>query len=243
MVDKSKRHYPVFLDLNARPVIVVGGGEAVARRVKQLLRYGADITVISLDPGDALRESAASGEINLETRSFASGDLAGAFAAVCVSEDEAERMAVRSEAEAQGCLLNVADAPEMCSFLVPAIVNREPLQIAVSTAGLAPGLTKQIRREIAEQYGPEWGAYTQLMGETRAIAMALIPDPEQRTAALEAVAEADVLERLRAGETVTAAELMRPYVPEQTEQAKEPDAEHAEQAEQPDAEQPEGDPQ
>jgi len=216
MAEKPKRYYPVYLDLAARLAIVVGGGEPALRKARQLLRYGADVTVIDAEPGEELLEAEAAGELTVEHRGYSRGDLAGAALAVCVSRDPEIRGAVRSEAESVGCLLNVVDAPEMCSFIVPSVVNREPLQISVSTGGLAPGLTKQIRREIAAQYGPEWGEYARILGDARAIAYQLIPDAEDRSAALAAVADSDLLERLKAGESPTAAELMSPYVPNPT---------------------------
>lgn len=214
MADKPKRFYPVYLDLAARLVIVVGGGEPALRKARQLTRYGADVTVIGTEPGEMLLEAESAGELTVEHREYARGDLAGAALAICVSPDPDIRSAVRSEAESIGCPLNVVDAPDMCSFIVPAVVNREPLQIAVSTGGLAPGLTKQIRREIAAQYGAEWGEYARILGEARAIAYELIPDVEERAAALATVAESDLLERLKAGESPTAAELMSPFVPD-----------------------------
>ncbi len=221
MADKPKRFYPVYLDLAARLVIVVGGGEPALRKARQLTRYGADVTVIGAEPGEELLEAEQAGELTVEHRAYSRGDLAGAALAVCVSPDPDVRNAVRSEAESIGCPLNVVDAPEMCSFIVPAVVNREPLQIAVSTGGLAPGLTKQIRREIAAQYGAEWGEYARILGEARAIAYEMIPDAEARSRALESVAASDLLERLRAGESPTAVELMGPHIPEPPAQAEE----------------------
>jgi len=214
MGDTAKRYFPVFLDLKSRLAIVVGNGETAERKVRQLLRYGADVTVITSDPGEQLIAAEASGELTVEHRDYVRGDLAGAAIAICVSADEETRRAVHSEAESVGCLLNVVDAPEMCSFIVPAVVNRDPLQIAVSTGGLAPGLTRQIRREIAEKYGSEWGEYARLLGEVRAIAFELIADPEQRAAALEGVAASDLLDRLQAGEHPNAADLITPFMPQ-----------------------------
>jgi siroheme synthase-like protein len=221
MAEKPKRYYPVYLDLDARLAIIVGGGDQALRKARQLNRYGADVTVISAEPGEQLLEAESGGELTVEHREYATGDLTGAAIAVCVSAEPVIRNAVRAEAESIGCLLNVLDAPEMCSFIVPAVVNREPLQIAVSTGGLAPGLTKQIRREIAAQYGTEWGQYARILGEARAIAFEMIPDEDERAAALQEVASPTLLERLRAGENPSAAELMAPHIPKSSPAAEE----------------------
>jgi len=213
MGEQFKRYYPVFLDLEARLVVVIGGGAVAERKVRQLRSYGADVTVITSDPSQALLAAEAAGDLVVERRDYVRGDLHGAAMAVCVTPDEEIRRAVHSEAETEGCLLNVLDAPELCSFIVPAVVNRGPLQIAVSTGGLAPGLTKQVRRDIAAQYGPEWGEYALLMGDVRAIACELIADPEERATVLEAVASSDALERIQAGESPTAPDLIGPHMP------------------------------
>lgn len=214
MAGQTERHYPIFVDLTGRLVVIVGGGEAAERRVRQLRRYGADVTVISPDPGSALLAAEAEGELTIERRAYQRGNLAEAFLAVCVAEDPEVRRAVHGEAESSGRLLNVADEPGMCSFIVPAVVNRGPLQIAVSTGGLAPGLTKQLRREIAEKYGAVWGEYARLLGEVRAIVFEQVDDEEKRVAVLTTVAESDLFERLEAGESPTAAEVVGPYLPQ-----------------------------
>lgn len=207
MADDPKRYYPVFLDLENRLAVVVGGGPVAERKARQLARHGADVTVIAIDPTEALLWAEASGELTLERRGYVRGDLAGAFLAICVATDPEVRRAVFSEAESVGCLVNTVDAAELCNFIVPSVVNREPLQIAVSTGGLAPGLTKQIRRFLSAEFGPEWGEYARLLGEVRALACEASESNEDRAAVLEAVAKSNLLDRLRAGEHPTAAQL------------------------------------
>lgn len=212
MGEPVSRHYPVFLDLNARLVIVVGGGVSALKKARSLRRYGADVTVITPDPGADLLAAEADGELSLETRVYQRGDLAGAALAICVEADPETRAAVRAEAESIACPLNVQGAPEMCSFVVPAVVNREPLQFAISTGGFAPGIARRLKAEIAESYGPEWGEYAKLIGESRAIVLELIDDAAIRNEAFEAAGAPDLLDRIAAGERIAAAELMRPFV-------------------------------
>ncbi len=219
MGEPASRHYPVFLDLNARLAIVVGGGTAALKKAKQLKRYGADVTVISADPGPELLAAEAEGDLTVEHREYQRGDLLGATIAVCVSTDPTVRAGVHAEAEGAGCPLNVQGAPEMCSFVVPAVVNREPLQIAISTGGFAPGLARQLKALLTEEYGPEWGDYAKLVGESRAIAFELIDDADIRAQALEAAGAPELLERLAGGEQITAAELMKPFVEQAREAA------------------------
>jgi len=205
-VADAKRYYPAFLDLENRPVVVIGGGDAVAKKLRQLVRYGADITVITSAPGDALMAAEADGLLTVEHREYVRGDLAGAFLALCIGVDPEIARAVRSEAEAAGCLVNVSGSHADSNFLLPSVVHREPLQIAVSTGGMAPSVAKHARRILAEQFGPEWGAYTALVADVRLLAAEQIANPTEREAIVDALPGDVVLARLRAGENVTPAE-------------------------------------
>jgi precorrin-2 dehydrogenase/sirohydrochlorin ferrochelatase len=212
VAEDATRFYPVFLDLTGRQAVIVGGGKSAMRKARQLAGYGAEVTVVSADPGDELMAAEAEGRVMLEHRGYVRGDLAGASVALVVDPDAEVRSAVREEAEMVGCLVNVVDAPELCNFIVPSVVNREPLQIAISTGGLAPMVAKQLRREISERYGPEYGEYARLMGEFRAMVYQKIDSEEGREAVFSAVAESDILERLRSdGAKPTATTLYAQY--------------------------------
>lgn len=209
----APRLFPVFLDLDARPAVVVGGGPAALRRAKQLSGYGADVTVITAAPDAQLSEAEAAGVLMIENRGYIRGDLAGAFVAICVETDPEIQQAVRAEAESAGCLINVADAPLLCNFVVPSVVNRSPLQIAVSTGGTAPGLAKQVRRELLATYGPEWAAYSQLIGEVRSLVFTAHADDETRESVLAAVTGSDLLDQARAGKLPTAQAVYEQFAP------------------------------
>ncbi len=209
----AKRLYPVFLDLDARPAVVIGGGAEALRRAKQLSGYGADVTVVTAVSDEKLAEAEAEGLLTIEHRGYIRGDLTGAFVAICVESDPELQQAVRSEAESAGCLVNIAGAPQLCNFIVPSAVNRVPLQIAISTGGVAPGLAKQIRRDLLTTYGPEWSEYAQLMGDVRSVVFSAHEEAEQRESILGAIADSDLLDRLRAGERPTAGQLYEQFGP------------------------------
>ena len=195
-----RRYYPVFLDLVGRLAVVVGGGNVAERKVITLLDYAADVVVVSPDLTPTLDALASEGRIAVERRPYVRGDLAGAFIVVCSTDDEEVNRAVYAEAEAAGCLVNVVDVPELCNFIVPSIVSRGPLQIAVSTAGAAPAVAKKIRRGLEEQFGDEWGDYVELLGEVRSLVMAEEPDAARRSKVFQAIADSDILGRIRKGE-------------------------------------------
>jgi precorrin-2 dehydrogenase / sirohydrochlorin ferrochelatase len=207
----AKRFYPVFLDLEGRLAVIVGGGAAALRKAKQLAGYGADVVVISAQPDTQLAQAEADGALSYEHRGYVSGDLAEAFIAFCVDPDPEIQRVVRDEAERVGCLLNVGGVPDLCSFIAPSVVNREPLQIAVSTGGVAPGLAKQMRRELSDLYGPEYARYARLLGEVRQLVFSRFDSGEQREEVLAAIGGSDLLGRIRNGENPTAASLVEQF--------------------------------
>lgn len=195
-------HYPLFLTLTGRLAIVVGGNAVAQRKVTQFVRYGADVVVIAADPAAELRQLEADGAITLEPRGYVRGDLQGAFIAFCSESDEIAH-AVFSEAESLGCLINVAENPALSSYLVPSSVRRGQLQIAISTSGAAPAVARRLRRELREQFGPEWATYVALLGDVRALGSQQIPDAVRLADVIAAAADIDFLERIAEGEAIT----------------------------------------
>lgn len=204
-------HYPIFLDLHGRLVIIVGGDEAAERKVTSLQRYGADICVISPQPSRRLLEMEAEGSISVEAREYRSTDIAGAALVICAGVPNELGVLVSRDAAARGCPVNVVGDAEHCSFLVPSSVRRGPLQFAVSTRGAAPAVAKRLRKELQERYGDEWGTYVTLLGEVRARAVESIDDSEQRDLVLARIADADLLERIASGTTPDADDLLEEF--------------------------------
>lgn len=207
----SKSYYPVYLDLTGRACVVVGGGRIAERKVDTLLRYGADVTVIAPEITPAMEAHVDEDRIIVERRGYVRGDLTGAFVVICATDSEEVNRAVYSEAEEMGVLVNVVDVPPLCNFIVPSIVKRGGLQIAISTGGAAPAVAKRVRRHLQEEYGEEWGAYIALLGEIRALAMSGIADDAERKAFFERVADSDVLVRFTRGETPVAADVLAEF--------------------------------
>ena len=196
-------HYPVFLTLESRLVIVVGGDAAAQRKVTQMARYGADIVVITPDPSAELRQLETEGAITVEPRGYIRGDLQGAFLVYCTETDEIAR-AVFAEAESLGCLVNVADVPAYSNYRVPSSIRRGQLQIAISTSGAAPAVAKRLRHALRERFGPEWTVYIALLGDVRALATRQIAEASRLSAVIAASAELGFLERIAASEEITA---------------------------------------
>jgi siroheme synthase-like protein len=171
-------YYPVALDLRGRGVVVVGGGEEAAAKVARLLASGACLRVISPTAVPAIRDLAAAGEILWLVRRYRPGDLRGARLAI-VCEPEAAA-AVREEAEAANCLVNVVDWPAACDFLAVAHFDCEGLQVAVHTSGQSAALSRRLRERLQHRIGQPYGQLARVLGELRPVVRALIPNAAAR---------------------------------------------------------------
>lgn len=191
-------YYPVFLDLRGKHCVVVGSGAVALRKVEGLLEAGAAVTVIAPQPG-TLPE-----EVRVLGRAYQPGDLAGAWLAIAATNDAEVNAAVAREAEERGILVNVVDEPLSCSFILPALLRRGALCLAISTGGASPTLARRLREQFEQQFGAEYASLLALLHtlrqqwEPRARA-ANLSDGARRQA-WERVLDLPLLAWLRAGE-------------------------------------------
>jgi len=165
--------YPVALELSGRRCVVTGGGREAEGKARALLDADADVVVIAPRVSDGIRDLVRRGELAHIARRYRTGDLAGAFLVIAADSERAVRAAVFAEAEAERVLCNAVDDVEHCHFAVPSIVRRGELLFAISTGGRAPALAKRLRRRLTEQFGWQWEALVDVLGEVRA---ATLPD-------------------------------------------------------------------
>ncbi len=191
------QYYPAYLELRGRPCVVIGGGEIAERKVAALLAAGARVTVVSPTLTSGLTGLADTHEILHHARVYRNGDLAGAWLAFAATGDDGVDAAIAAEAAETRVFLNVVDRPARCSFIVPAIVRRDPVAIAVSTGGASPALAKRLARELARAVGPEWGVAARVLGTLRA---RLGGDPAARARIFAALAESPLVAALGAGD-------------------------------------------
>ena len=159
--------YPICLDLEARPCVVVGGGRVAERKVLGLLSCSAQVSVISPALTEELQIQHAAGNIQWIDREYRQGDLAQAFLVIAATDDEETQKQVYEEAATKNVLMNVADVPQRCNFILPATVRRGDLTISVSTAGKSPALARKIRMELEKRYGPEYRILVDILGAIR----------------------------------------------------------------------------
>ncbi|HMD59083.1 MAG TPA: bifunctional precorrin-2 dehydrogenase/sirohydrochlorin ferrochelatase, partial [Steroidobacteraceae bacterium] len=141
-------HLPVFLDLRGRLVLVVGGGPIAARKITTLRRAGARIRLVAPQLCAALQELVATKPIEYRRAEFAAADLDGSALAVAATGLRTVNRAVRDAAERQGIWVNAVDDPDSSNCLLPAIIDRSPILIAVGTSGRAPTLARRVRTLI-----------------------------------------------------------------------------------------------
>jgi precorrin-2 dehydrogenase/sirohydrochlorin ferrochelatase len=161
-------YYPIMLDLRGREVVVIGGNRMAAEKVAGLISSGAHITVIHTTFCADLRERAERGEITLRRKAYEPGDLAGAFVVFAAVTDPELIAAIESETQERGQLLNIVDVPAHCNFIVPSILRRGQLTIAVSTAGASPSLAKRIRQRLEGIFPSTYDQYIRLAAVARA---------------------------------------------------------------------------
>jgi len=140
--------FPLFLTLQERHVLVVGGTESAARKAELLLSAGARVTLIADTVVGEIAQMIADGLISWAGRAFDEGDLAGMSLVIVATADEALQARVSHAAQQRSVPVNVVDRPKLSSFIMPAIVDRAPITIAISTGGAAPALARRLRAEI-----------------------------------------------------------------------------------------------
>lgn len=161
------KYYPVQLDIRNRNCLVVGGGDVGNRKAKGLLGCGATVTVVSPRVCESLRKLADKGTIRWKPRAYRSSDLENVFIVIGATDDEALNLSIYTDASARNVLCNIVDRPEVCNFILPAVVHRGDLVITVSTSGKSPAYARRLREELEKRYGVEQEVFLRLMGEVR----------------------------------------------------------------------------
>ncbi len=161
-------YYPVFLDLNGRRCVVIGGGNVALRKVKPLLDSGALVEVISPRLCSGLKQLENDKKINVIGRKFQPGDLTGAFIAIAATANLQTNAAVAAEGLEKSVMVNVVDDPARCDFILPSYCRRGGIILAVSTSGMSPALARKIMSRLEKEFGPEYGTLAAITQKVRA---------------------------------------------------------------------------
>lgn len=161
------RYYPIFLDVESRACLVVGGGEVGARKVKTLLDCGGTVGVVSLEVVPWLEEKIQQGAVELKGSHYEERQLQGCFLVIAATDDVELNCRIAQDAEKRGLLCNVVDDPQEGNFILPALVQRGALTVAISTSGKSPALARQLRQDLEQRFGMEYSDFLELMGAVR----------------------------------------------------------------------------
>jgi len=159
--------FPIFVKLKNRKCVVVGAGKIASAKAAGLLRNRARVVAIGPRATEWIRAQARAGKLTWHKRNFRADDVAGAFLVVAATNSSTTNQAVYRACKTERALCNVVDDPEHCDFYYPAVVRRGPFQIAIATGGRSPALARRLRIELERQFGPEYAAWVEQVGEMR----------------------------------------------------------------------------
>src|SRR6185369_17006883 len=200
----AMEYFPIFLDLKNRPALVVGGGELALRRLRLLQKAGAQVTVVAPRIAAEIEGSGAA----LKRRGFVDGDVGGQAIVFAATGLEAVDDRVATAARHAGLPVNVVDRPRESSFITPAIVERDPIVVAISSGGAAPVLARRLREAIERMLPSRLGRLACFAESFRSAVRGLRPDATARRRFWEGFFESPVAESVLTGEEGRAREAM-----------------------------------
>jgi precorrin-2 dehydrogenase/sirohydrochlorin ferrochelatase len=202
----SFKYYPVFLNLNGKTAVVIGGGKTAERKALTLLKAGASVKIISPNITTALEKLKKTGKLTHIKRPYRKGDVKGAFIVIAGTSSQQINTKIAREAK---YLVNVIDTPSEGNFIAPSIVKRGPLTIAISTGGSSPAASKRIRKELEKLYGVEFAHYLRFLGKMRKKALREIKDSKKRESLLKNLASEKIFKNLRTRDSSCISKLIR----------------------------------
>lgn len=198
--------FPIMVSLSGRRCLVVGGGAVAERKVKSLLRAGAHVTLVSTEFSETLTEMESLSDVILYRQTFdpelmmdKNSEDPPFTLIVAATNDSDVNAHVARLASGQGLLVNVVDQPELSSFIMPSVVRRGKLVIAVSTGGASPSAARKIAQEIDNLYGEEYEGYLHFLSEMRLLIQRKVADKHIRQRMFKEMLEWDILSKLRDG--------------------------------------------
>jgi precorrin-2 dehydrogenase / sirohydrochlorin ferrochelatase len=214
--DTSLRPYPVMMNLQNRRVIVVGGGRVAYRKIVSLIESGAAVVCISPVVNSELDELVSTKQITWIKSRFDESFLAEypETALIFGTTDNREvNVRIYQAAAINKIPCNIADVPDLCTFIVPAVITQGDLMIAVSTGGASPALAKRIRTQLQEQYGPEYAEMTALMGELRKLILKAGASSDENKKIFHEIVDSDILPALKKQDRERVVRILKDILP------------------------------
>ena len=199
MAPKKFPYYPIFIDVENRDVVIIGGGNVCARKAETMLRYGARVTVVSPKFTEEIEQWAKEGRIRIKSKPYDDSDLEGASMVIASTDDESVNIRVATDSRRRRIPVNVVDVTPLCEFIVPAIVESGSIQIAVSTGGKSPAVARTLKEDLQRLVGTEYAEINDLLGSLRDDAKRVLPTDIDRKRFFDGILARGVLQMLRDG--------------------------------------------
>jgi len=194
-------YFPAFFDLTAQKALIVGGGEVALRKLELLTRAGARVTVVVPQMLPEFSEQAAAGKISVVIREFVPGDLDGARLVIVATSRRAVNRWIAALSEARGIPVNVVDDREASRFIVPALIDRDPVLVAISTGGASPVLARRLRERLEALIPKRFGELALWLQGLRRAARWRLRDTDARRRFFEHIVDGAAARRFVAGDT------------------------------------------
>jgi len=200
--------YPVYLRLDGKLCVVIGGGNVAYRKVLTLLEYGGSVRLVSDSIIPDLEKLVQEQKLEYHSKEFSADDLSGAFVVIGATDNPSVNALIYKTASSKGMLVNIVDSPDECNFIVPSIVRSGDLCISISTGGKSPALAKKTRKKLQEEFGDEYAVFLKMMGDMRPKVIENNPNLAERMELFSRVVESDAMELIKSGKTEEAKKKM-----------------------------------
>ena len=196
---KKYPYYPIFIDIEDRNVVIIGGGNVCARKAETMMKYGARVTVISPEFTDEIEGWARDGRLALKRKKYDASDVDGVNIVIASTDDQSVNEQIAADCRARRIPVNVVDVTPLCEFIVPAIIEKGSVQIAVSTGGKSPALARTLKEDLQRLVGPEYTEVNDVLGTLREGAKRVLPTDVDRKRFFDGIIAAGILDMLREG--------------------------------------------
>lgn len=210
------RPYPIMMNLEGKQIIVVGGGRVALRKINGLRESGACITVISPKLENELKKLADNGNISWIEEEFDESllDLCPEAVLVFGTTDQREvNLRIQTASTKRKIPCNIADVPDLCTFIVPAVITQGDLIISVSTGGSSPALARRIREDLEKVFGPEYAVMTRLMGGLRKQILSTGSSSDENRKLFLEIVDSEMLDALRQNDKEKAFAILKAILP------------------------------
>jgi len=196
---KKFPYYPIFLDIEDRDVVIIGGGNVCARKAETMMNYGARVTVVSPEFTEEIEGWARDGRLTIRRKTYEESDLDGANIVIASTDVQSINEQIAADCRRRRIPVNVVDVTPLCEFIVPAIVDKGSVTLAISTGGKSPALARTLKEDLYRLIGPEYAEVNDALGTLRESAKRVLPTDVDRKRFFDGIIARGILHMLREG--------------------------------------------